>query len=402
MNASYPDRPIRVLHVLNHLAHGGVETWLMHVLHHIDRKRFHFDFMLRSNRHQLHTDEAKSYGCRIIPGFQPEYSLWKQSQAFLHALKTYGPYDIVHAHIRHFSGYILGLAAIAGVPVRIAHIHSDLSREYAFQTSGVMRAIYRRFMQQCIYQFASRSLAVSQIAALSIFGSKWANNPHQQILYCGIDLKPFHASVIPRAMREELGIAPDTLVVGHVGRFVEQKNHTFLIDILAELVQMRTNTLLLLIGDGTLKPAIQKKVEELHLEKHVSFLGERSDVPRLLLGAVDVLVLPSLFEGLPLTLVEAQAAGLPIVLSDVVARETDVVPSLMVRVGLNESPGAWARHVLALGTQPRSLSQDEALLAIEQSPLNIAMSVSHLMQQYEELLASCKQKSQRGSNDSLD
>ena len=148
-------------------------------------------------------------------------------------------------------------------------------------------------------------------------------------------------------VRRALAIPPDALVVGHVGRFTAQKNHAFLVEIARELVRMESRSCFLLVGDGPLRAAIEAKVNGYSIEKHFLFAGLRSDVPALMKGAMDVFLFPSLYEGLGLALLEAQAAGLTSVVSDTVPGESDVIPSLVERLSLGNSASTWARALLA-------------------------------------------------------
>jgi glycosyltransferase involved in cell wall biosynthesis len=182
-----------------------------------------------------------------------------------------------------------------------------------------------------------------------------------RVLYCGIDLLPFRATVDPVAVRAGLGIPADALVVGHVDRFREVKNHTFLVDIAVELAKREPRMRLLLIGDGPLRPAIERQAKKGGVGEKIFFAGVRSDISRLMLGAMDVFVLPSLHEGLPIVGIEAQAAGLPFILSDVVSEETDVVDSLVRRLSLSQPASAWAEEIVAMKRFPPPVAQQNAV-----------------------------------------
>ena len=264
---------------------------------------------------------------------------------FWRVLREYGPYDIVHSHVHHYSGYVLMLAAMARVKGRIAHSHNDTRSAEASKSVG--RRAYLRVMHMMIRTFATRGLAVSAEAGCDLFASQWRERTDKwQLQHLGIDLSRFEIEVNAEKVRRSLGIPPDALVIGHVGRFSEQKNHVFLVDIAREVVRMESRSFFLLVGDGPLRPAIEQKVRNYGLAKHFVFAGLRSDVSTLMKGAMDVLLLPSLYEGLPVTLLEAQAAGLKCIISDVISIEADVVPNLVVRESVKSSAAQWAEQLL--------------------------------------------------------
>jgi glycosyltransferase involved in cell wall biosynthesis len=180
-------------------------------------------------------------------------------------------------------------------------------------------------------------------------------------------------------VRRELGIPPHALVVGHVGNLLPVKNHRLLIETFAEIGRQAPAAMLLMIGTGPLKTDLEAQVAALGLTSRVIFAGARSDVPTLLMGAIDVFMFPSLWEGLPLAAVEAQAAGLPIALSDRVSEEADVVPELIRRLSPTASPQDWAQACLEL-TNARAV---DGYTRVAESDLNIVRCVDALERVYE-------------------
>lgn len=367
--------PVRILHVVGALNRGGVETWLMHVLRHIDRDRFRFDFLTHTTQPAAYDDEARALGARIIPCLHPSQPL-QYGRRFKQILRQHGPYDVLHSHVHHFSGYPLRLAAQAGVPMRIAHSHNDTVA--AESAASPARRAYLALMEYWVRRHATTELACSELAAAALFGPTWEQNQRLRLLYYGIDLAPFRAPVDPAACRAELGLPPDARVIGHVGRFVPQKNHTFLIEIAAETVRREQRARFLLVGDGPLRPDIERRAQVAGLGDHVVFAGLRPDVPRLLRGSMDVFLMPSLHEGLPVAGLEAQAAGLPLVLADTITTELDVLPELTRRLSLNAAESVWADAVLTMLAQRPSITPAEALAQIEASPFSIEQSVREL------------------------
>jgi glycosyltransferase involved in cell wall biosynthesis len=371
---------IRILHVVGGMNRGGVETWLMHVLRHIDRDRFQMDFLVHTEKPCPYDDEARVLGSKIIPCLSPSKP-WLYGRNFKRILREYGPYDIVHSHVHHFSGYVLYLAKQAGVPIRIAHSHNDTSAIDA--KAGLHRRLYLTLTKWLIDRYATLGLAASYKVATVLFNRAWKTDSRWQILYCGVDLTPFRELVDSVAIRAEFGIPADAFVVGHVGRFEEEKNHQFLIDIVAEIAQREPKMHLLLIGDGSLRSEIQQKVIQNGLANRVTFAGLRPDIPQLMLGAIDLFLLPSIYEGLGLVLIEAQAAGLPCVFSDVVPEEANAVKPLVRRVSLSKSASDWAEAVISARSAASAITQADTLAVLENSPFNIAVSVQKLTELYE-------------------
>ena len=365
--------PIRILHVVGGMNRGGVETWLMHVLRNINRKRFRMDFLVHTSERCSYDDEISKLGSRIIPCLHP-HRPWLFAKNFHRIMAEHGPFDVVHSHVHHFSGYVLRLAHRAHVPVLIAHSHSDTLHKEA--KAGFLRRMYLTLMRRWTWRYATMGLAASRKAGVALFGSAWQKNPRFRVLFYGIDLAPF-LEYDQATIRREFGIPEDTFVLGHVGRFEGPKNQNFLVEIAAEVAKREPKMCLLLIGDGPLKADIKKKVSCIHLSDKVLFLGLRSDVPRLMLGAMDVFVLPSYYEGLPIVGLEAQAAGLPLVLSDAIAEELDIIKPLVRRVALSKPASYWADFILELkGAQP--VSQREATKIIVDSQFNIHNSIRML------------------------
>ncbi|MEG4806453.1 glycosyltransferase family 1 protein [Microcoleus sp. F8-D3] len=379
-------RPIRILHVVGGMNRGGIETWLMHVLRNIDRDRFQMDFVVHTEKPCPYDDEVRDLGSKIIPCLEPAKP-WLYGNNFKRILREYGPYDIVHSHVHHFSGYVLWLAKQAGIAVRIAQSHNDTSSVQA--KAGWYRRLYLALTEWWVDRCATVGLGVSYKAAASLFGSAWSTDPRRQILYYGIDLTPFHSPVNSVAIRTELGLPADALAIGHAGRFIEQKNHLFLLEIVAEVAKREPKMRLLLIGDGSLRPEIEQKVIQLGLTDRIIFAGVRTDVPQLMLGAMDVFLLPSFHEGLPLVLLEAQAAGLPCIFSDVITEEVDIVKPLVRRISLSRSASDWAEAVLAARGDTSAISQSDALGILEKSSFSIEMSVKELTKVYQANFPSC-------------
>jgi glycosyltransferase involved in cell wall biosynthesis len=346
---------MRILHVLGKLDRGGVETWLVQVLQNIDRHKYQMDFLVHTTDPGAYDEEVRGLGSRIHPCLSPSNPL-QYAFNFRRILNQYGPYDVVHSHVHHFSGYVLMLAAMAGVKVRIAHSHND-TRTAEVSNSRKRRA-YLQIMKAMIRSVATHGLAVSAEAGCDLFPLRGRNTEKWELQHLGIDLSRFDVPANAHDVRQSLGIPPDALVVGHVGRFSDQKNHAFLVDIAREFVRTEPRGFFLLVGDGLLRPAIEEKVRNYGLAKHFMFAGLRSDVATLMKGAMDALLFPSLYEGLPITLIEAQAAELRCLISNVISVEADVVPELIRRESLDRTPAEWASSLLELLSHRLLVSPD--------------------------------------------
>jgi len=363
-------RPIRILHLVKAMDRAGVETWLMNILRSVDRDQFQMDFAVESARPAPYDDEARALGSKVIPCADPRQP-WQYATTFRRILREHGPYDIVHSHGRYYNGFVLWLAQREGVPVRIAHSHNDTYTRQAYR--GFIRPLYLAATKRWISRYRTIGLACSDKAAVDLFGPHWQDDPACRVLYCGIDLAPFADPCDPSDVRAALEIPADAFVIGHVGRLIPQKNHALLVEIAAEVASREPNMRLLLVGVGALRETIAKQAADLGIAGRIIFAGSRTDVPRLLRGAMDVFLFPSLFEGLGLALVEAQAAGLPCIISDVVPPEADLVRPLIRRLSLGQSASVWADAVLAMRGVP-PVPRREALAIVQRSPLNIQSS----------------------------
>ncbi len=372
-------KPIRILHVVGGMDRGGAETWLMHILRHIDRQQFQMDFLVHSDQNYAYKDELKALGSQIFTCLEPSRP-WLYASNFKKILIEHGPYDMVHTHLHHYSAYVLYLAKQAGIKSRIIHSHIDTSSIES--KANWQRQIYTALTKWSINKNATVGIAASQMAATDLLGSLWEDDSRWQMLYYGIDLAPFDHTDEDTDIRAEFGIPIDAFVVGHVGRFETQKNHHFLIEIAAEIAKREPKMRLLLLGVGSLRAEIEEKATQMGLADQVIFAGSRPDVPRLMKGIMDVFLFPSCYEGLGIVLVEAQAAGLTCVFSDVVPIEADLVKPLVQRIPLTKSASYWSEAVLATRNEQPPVPKSDALDKVSQSAFNIKVSVEELTKFY--------------------
>jgi len=221
-------RPLRVLQVIYRADRAGAETWLVHALRHISREHMAIDFVVHDEMPGAYDAEIRALGSRIfICG--GHRNLLRHFWSFRRVLLQHGPYDAVHSHVDYFSGVVVFMARLLGVRTRIANGHND-AQEIKQQTSFARR-VYIATMKLFVRWFATAGLATSRIAADALFGSHWHSDSRWRIHSACVDLRRFNCSVDRSNVRADLGIPADAVVFGHVGRFVDQKNHRFLLDV---------------------------------------------------------------------------------------------------------------------------------------------------------------------------
>ena len=307
---------IKILHVVGQMDRGGTETLLMNLLRILDRSRFQFDFVEQTQRRCDYDDEIEALGSQIYrcPTISirnlKSYRTWWRS-----FFREHPEYKIVHGHSRGSAPIYLDEAKKAGC-VTILHCHSN---SYGKGLSGFLRFVW----QIPLHWMADYNFACSKDAGISQFGKR----AHFDVIKNGILSKCFSWSTETRAsIRKEYGIE-NALVIGNVARFEKPKNHIFLLDIFKEIKTVRQDAKLLLVGKGSMEKEIRSKASCYGMLDDIIFAGVREDVQKVL-QAMDVFVFPSLYEGLPLALLEAQSTGLPCFISDTVSQEaviTDVV-----------------------------------------------------------------------------
>jgi glycosyltransferase involved in cell wall biosynthesis len=372
------NRPLKILQVVYKLNRGGIGNWLLNIRKYLDQGLFQMDFLVHDLFPGDNDEEISRLGSKILYCPYPN-RLWMYGNNFKRTLKEYGPYDAIHSHLSN-CGYHVKLAAECDIPHRIVHSHSIYWKRLIgiSARAKLKRLLFWPFLRIWIARYASRGLAASADAAVSLFGSGWQKDKRWQVLPCAIDLDPFEDEVNREALRAELGIPLDAFVVGHVGRFTKEKNHPFIIDVASEISRQHANMRLLLIGEGTLKPDIEKYAIKVGMAEKVIFAGLRRDVPRLMSGAMDLFIFPSVYEGLGLALVEAQAAGLPALISQTIPEEAIVIPSLVQRLSLSEPISTWSKAALHYCGNKNNFDRGRALQIMQKSLFNIHENVRRL------------------------
>ena len=363
------NRPIRVAQMLARMDYGGIEMVVMNYYRHIDRTKIQFDFIVFEGSELPQRKEIEELGGRVyeVPSLRHPFAY---SNAVFKLFEK-NKYDIVHANMNTLSVFPLRMAKKAGVPVRICHNHSTAGPGET--KKNILKNILRHFSK--IYP--TELFACSEYAGRWIYGDKASF----RVIKNAIDIDRFRYNEKTRIeVRNKLGIE-DKLVLGHVGRFEPQKNHDFLLDIFHSVHQINPKTALLLIGEGELEDKMKKKVEELGLKDAVFFLGTMSDCAPYY-QAMDAFVLPSLYEGLGMVAIEAQAAGLPCFLSDRVPKEATITDSTYT-VSLEQTPYEWAKVILKKTSKNR---RADTRLIIQEAGYDIENEAKKLFGTYKGLL----------------
>ena len=311
--------PIRILQVIGQMNRGGAESMIMNLYRAIDKNRVQFDFVEHFPSRTAYDDEIEKnegviYRC---PQFTPKtvirYIKWWND--FFSSKGR--QYHIIHGHIGSSAAIYLRIAKKHGL-YTIAHSHSA-----GYENN--LHGFFYRVLSFPTRYIADHYFACSKEAGISRYGKKVGNDIQRcQVINNAINSKLFvYNQAIRDAYRAELGLEKHKIVIGHVGRFIPVKNHAFLLDLICELRKVIPDISLLLIGDGPLKPEIEEKSKDAGVDDITIFSGVRSDVAQLM-QAMDFFVFPSLFEGLPVSLIEAQAAGLKCLCSDCITLDADV------------------------------------------------------------------------------
>lgn len=327
---------IRVLHVLGGLERGGAETMVMNLYRNIDHNKIQFDFIIHTLEKQAYYQEIIDMGGRVyhFPAFNGK-NIFLLKKKWAQFFAEHMEYKILHSHVRSYASLYIPIAKKYGLKT-IIHSHSTSNGK------GVS-SIIKRILQFPLRYQADYLMACSNEAGQWLYGAKGCKKDNYLFIPNAIYTEKYRFSEkIATEYRKKLNLE-DKLVIGHVGRFHEAKNHMFLLEVFAKICEKRSDAILLLVGDGDLRQDIQMKIHSLNLDNKVLLTGSRDDVPQLM-QAMDLFVFPSLWEGLPVTVVEAQAAGLPCLISDNITTDVDL-SKLVVRLPVDDIY-VWVEAIL--------------------------------------------------------
>ena len=332
----------RILQVVNIMDRGGVETLLMNIYRQIDRNEVQFDFLT----HPFNLDYEQEYEPEILARGGKVYkapSFIKhpvQYQRFIQNLyKEHPEYNVIHGHNLDLAATMYMREAKKNGRYLIAHSHNTKER------GNVMRRSTLSLNHRLIRRYPDRFFACSKDAAVFAFGRRVAHSAKCRIIRNGVDIQQYRADQVSHEkMKQNMFPGVSGPLFGTVGRLAEQKNHVFLLNIFADIIRNEPTAFLVIIGEGPLRAILERKARELNISSRILFAGSVSNVAAYL-KAFDVFLMPSLYEGLPLSAVEAQAAGLPTLLSSSIGKET-VCSDMVQFIGLDQAPSQWAQEAL--------------------------------------------------------
>lgn len=338
---------IRILMTLGDTSREGAQSYVVNILRNLDNERYQVDFAVNFIHPNGYDKEMEQYGCKIhiVPKFKViNYRKYRQAWDALLAKEKY---DIVHGNVSSTAGIYLKEAKKYGCAT-IAHSHSAGYRGSLFER------IVKKLFTVGAKKYADYWFACAEPAAVRMFGKNYRKNPNYYDLPNAIETRRYLFDPVKReAIRKSLQLEEDAILYGHVGSFSAPKNHTFLIDIFQQIYREQGKKAhLVLVGDGALREQIEHKVEEYGLQKQVTFTGIVGNVNEYLM-AMDGMIFPSLFEGVPLTLMEAQSAGLYCVASDSITQEANLT-ECVVSLPLEKGAEYWAKIAQELPEIDRS------------------------------------------------
>ena len=348
---------IRVLQVVGTMDLGGIETFLMNIYRNIDRSKVQFDFLCHNRIEAAYTEEIKSLGGRLfsIKGIS-HVGFFRYQKSLYDFYKSHPEYRVIHAHQNDLNGIILHQAKKAGIPNRYSHSHTVYPGKRLSYKARVW------FFKTLINKSCTRAFACSGPAGEQLYTGDLRKN--FIIINNGIDTTRFHFNKDEREIIRvnlSLGEGP---VIGHVGRFAPVKNHAFILDCFQSFLQIHSTAKLLLIGTGELEEIIIEKAKSMGISESVLFLGKRNDV-NCLMNAMDLFLFPSINEGLPVSVIEAQSSGLFIITSNSISNDIDLT-DLVVRMSLTDSAQAWAVRMSSLLDNSRDKDRREYSELIKQ------------------------------------
>lgn len=337
---------VKVLYFVDRMLRGGIQTFVLENIKHMNRSKVQIDFLLLDdgNEYELE-EELKSLGCEIykLKGMwiRKITDFFKYDKMLDKFFKEHNDYKVVHLHSSSKNYMVLKKAKKYGVPVRIAHSHN-----IGFQSKSKMQILLGNVLKPFLKYYSTDFFACSEIAGQWLFGKNIINADNFNVVHNAVDLERFKFDEnVRKKIRNELNISDNTLLIGHVGRFSNQKNHGFLIDVFKEVNNRIPNSKLLLIGVGEKEAFIREKVKCLNIENDVIFAGFRNNVNEYMC-AMDKFVFPSLYEGLGLVLIEAQATGMKCFTSKDVVPQEAKVSSLLEFIYLNNNAVEWSEKIL--------------------------------------------------------
>ncbi|MGM8364851.1 glycosyltransferase family 1 protein [Virgibacillus sp. W0181] len=363
----------KILHVTGAMNTGGTETLLMNIFKNVDSKQVQFDFVSYSEEEAFYDKEIQKLGGTVF-----HLKKTNSIKELYDLLKHEGPYDAVHAHTLFHCGIAVIAACLARVKIRVSHAHTTADCD-----TGILRRSYTLLMRLIICLFSTHLLACSRAAGFYLFGKRGIRKTTFAYFPNVIDYQTMMEDV-PLAKTRKFNIEAGlgtSVVIGHIGRFIAAKNQLFLLEVMKCLIQRDPSIKLLFVGDGELKEQVKQKVNEEKLTDHVRFLGLRRDISTVL-QRLDVFVFPSIYEGLGLVLLEAQACGVPCVTSEAIQPEADIGLGLVKQLSLKEEPAVWAETILE-SVSKKEKKRQKIVNHFENAGYSLTGGINSLMRLYQ-------------------
>lgn len=367
----------KILQVVSAPHRGGAETMILNIFREVDHTEFQYDFISHMPVESDYDQEISSYGGSVIyidslgnSGFIKYVKLLKN------VMLNYGPYDAVHCHTNLQASAVMLAAYLANVKIRISHSHNTTF----FSNKNFKSTLFMFIAKPMIRLFSTHFLACGREAGIAMYGRNTYDQGKVEIFNNGINIESFVNTIdnntIRYETRDKLGIDKDCFVIGHIGRYHDQKNHEFIIEIAKELKKLKLYFKILLVGNGEKYEKIEKMIHDHNLADNVMQLGVRSDIPNLY-AAFDVFILPSRYEGLPLVLIEAQAAGKMCIVSTAVTKDADMDVGRIKFIDVN-NVNLWVETIQQHRTDHHKCDKDEIVKKITMRGYSASHNVHRL------------------------
>ncbi|WP_195467464.1 glycosyltransferase family 1 protein [Clostridium sp. D43t1_170807_H7] len=368
------NKKLKVLHVVGGMNVGGTETMLMNLYREVNKK-VQFDFISYYNEEAYYDEEIKKLGGKIIKLDSPSKVGQIKAIKNLYNLIKNEQYEVVHTHTLFNCGSAVLAAKLGGAKIIISHAHTNLD----LGTSRVKK-IYFFIMRSLINRFSTDFMACSDSAGRYLFGEGITNNKKYKVLPNYVNYKSILRCNDTNSIKEELGFNKEDIIVGHIGRFVEAKNHKFLIKVLNEMIKENRSIKAVLVGDGPLREDIENQIKKLGLEENIKLLYLRNDID-VILNNCDLFIFPSTYEGLGLVMLEAQSAGLPCLVSEAIQPEADLNVGLLKQINLDMGAKVWKNEALKL-IGKKNKNKQTIELAFKYKGLDLDSIVNNLLKAY--------------------
>jgi glycosyltransferase involved in cell wall biosynthesis len=374
---------IKVLYFVDRLRRGGIQSLLYDMLQYLDKERIRMDVLTLDDRiHYDLEDAIQQLGVTIYKlqdvWIRKPWDYWAYARSMKRFFLQHSGYHAVHMNSSSKNFGVLYYAKKMGIPVRIAHAHNT-----GFQTPNPIYQLVGNALKPLLCHYATHLLACSAKAGQWMFGEEAYQSGRIEVVPNGIIVANFaYDKEWRRQLRAEIGIDEDCLLIGNVGRLVKQKNHAFLLPVATELKRRRIKFKILFIGSGELEGILRNEAERLDLVQEIIFLGFREDRNKWY-SAMDIFAMPSLYEGFPITLVEAQAAGLPIIASDAVTREAKLPQTedfIYLSITDENRVNEWAEAMIHEHPVKREFGRNQ----VEKTMFNIQSMLDKLYAIYEQ------------------